>query len=102
MLRVITENSHFKRFGCEPDYRAHIKIHKNTSNQVLPSKRKEGVHTDYDSSSKVPCENSDLPLHCKTCDVFFDSKKNFNIHLLKSKLRIIQVNNLRHNFIQLL
>uniref|UniRef100_A0A8D8I8F2 Gastrula zinc finger protein xFG20-1 n=2 Tax=Culex pipiens TaxID=7175 RepID=A0A8D8I8F2_CULPI len=78
------------RFASEREYQAHIKTHKKKSNPVVPPKGKEGVHIDYNSSSKDPCENSDLPLHCKTCDVFFDSTKNFQIHMLKSKLRIIQ------------
>ncbi|XP_039450804.2 zinc finger protein 585A-like [Culex pipiens pallens] len=84
------------RCGENYDYQLHIKTHKNMSNQKALPREIEGVHTDYDSSSKVACEKSDLPLHCKTCNVFFNNKTNLNVHLWKSKLRFLELNNTTH------
>uniref|UniRef100_A0A8D8KNR3 Zinc finger protein Xfin n=1 Tax=Culex pipiens TaxID=7175 RepID=A0A8D8KNR3_CULPI len=83
------------RCGGNGDYQLHIKIHKdNAADQRALPREIEGVHTDYDppSGKGEACVKSDLPLHCKTCNRFFNSKTNLNVHLWKSKLRIIRPN----------
>ncbi|EDS38875.1 predicted protein [Culex quinquefasciatus] len=89
-LKEQSEPKEGERCGENYDYQLHIKTHKNMSNQKALPREIEGVHTDYDSSSKVACEKSDLPLHCKTCNVFFNNKTNLNVHLWKSKLRFLE------------
>uniref|UniRef100_A0A8D8EYB7 Zinc finger protein 62 n=1 Tax=Culex pipiens TaxID=7175 RepID=A0A8D8EYB7_CULPI len=78
------------RCGGQVEHLNHKKTHTNSSEPVALPTEAEDSHMEFESSSRVACEKSDLPLHCKTCNVFFNNATNFTIHLWKSTLRIFR------------
>ncbi|EDS38873.1 predicted protein [Culex quinquefasciatus] len=78
------------RCGGQVEHLNHKKTHTNSSEPMALPTEAEDSHMEFDSSSRVACEKSDLPLHCKTCNVFFSNATNFTIHLWKSTLRIFR------------
>lgn len=67
--------------SSEVDLIEHMKIHKNNDNQTQPEDRSKSIQVSRLTNNNLEIRD-DIPLICEMCNLKFDKKENFDLHVI--------------------
>lgn len=97
-IRSKSENFHikfvlrpFQRCTKKSTFRAHMQMHESWNELAEQPPDNAGESEGELPNPDVVCEKGEVPLHCKTCDKFFLTKRDLHVHVQKSEIRFLKV-----------
>ncbi|KAL9703393.1 hypothetical protein quinque_006911 [Culex quinquefasciatus] len=72
-------------------FRAHMQMHDSWNELAQQPSDNAGESEEELPNPDVVCEKGEVPLHCKTCDKFFLTKRDLHVHVQKSEIRFLKL-----------